>query len=86
MYPQHFDLFGRTEGCDPNALFDTDWYLAQNPDDAAAVDAGAMTSYDQYKVFGGFEGRSASDSFASALYLVDNPDVDAAGLNPLLTA
>ncbi|MBN2907183.1 MAG: hypothetical protein JXJ18_10790, partial [Rhodobacteraceae bacterium] len=81
---QHFDLFGRSEGRDPNALFDTDWYLEHNPDVAAAVATGALSAYDHYLAFGGFEGRNASDSFASALYLSDNPDVAAAGVNPLL--
>ena len=34
----HFGAFGWREGRDPNAFFDTSWYLATNPDVAASGD------------------------------------------------
>jgi glycosyltransferase involved in cell wall biosynthesis len=60
--------------------FDQEWYLAQNPDVAAAgVDACA-----HYLRFGAAEGRDPSPFFNSSWYLTQNPDVAAAGINPLL--
>jgi len=33
----HFEIFGSVEGRNPSAFFDTQYYLAQNPDAAASV-------------------------------------------------
>ena|GEM_PF-5440048 len=61
-------------------LFDRSFYLARNPDVAAAgVDA--QLHYDQ---FGWREGRDPEHAFDTSFYLAQNPDVAAAGMNPLL--
>ncbi|WP_207540763.1 alpha/beta hydrolase family protein [Sabulicella rubraurantiaca] len=68
-----------TTGRNPAPLFDRDFYLARNPDVAAAgVDA--QTHYEQ---FGWREGRDPDASFKTSFYLASNPDVAAAGVNPL---
>ncbi len=55
------------------ALFDEDFYLAENPDVAeAGVDA-----LEHYLTFGAVEGRDPSPLFSSALYLGQRPDVAA---------
>jgi hypothetical protein len=62
-----------------NSLFDEHYYLATNPDVAAAVAAGQYaTGYDQYIKYGQFEGRSPSPYWDEAYYLQENPDVAAA--------
>ena len=59
--------------------FDAAYYLAHNPDVAAAhIDALA-----HYEVYGWKEGRNPSASFNTSLYLKNNPDVAAAGVDPL---
>jgi pimeloyl-ACP methyl ester carboxylesterase len=61
-------------------LFDRAFYLARNPDVAAAgVDA--QLHYDQ---FGWREGRDPEAAFSTGFSLSRNPDVAAAGVNPLL--
>jgi len=62
-----------------NSLFDEHYYLATNPDVAAAVAAGKFGSgYDHYVQYGQFEGRSPSPYWDEAYYLQENPDVEAA--------
>ncbi|MFC4170476.1 Ig-like domain-containing protein [Microvirga sp. GCM10011540] len=62
--------------------FDEGYYLAQNPDVAAAVQAGALASgQEHYLKFGAQEGRSPAPQQAvvdEAFYLSQNPDVAAA--------
>lgn len=58
-----------------HTLFDTDWYLASNPDVAAAVHAGTMSAYDHFLQFGAKEGRSPTPLFDPAFYLAQNRDV-----------
>ncbi len=59
-----------------NAFFDADFYLANNPDVAAAVDAGAFGSaFEHFFLFGAEEGRDPSAAFDTAFYLATNPDV-----------
>src|SRR5262249_11712400 len=57
---------------------DTDWYLAQNPDVAAA----GINPLAHYLQKGGGEGRYPSPSFNPDWYLGHYPDVAAAGINP----
>jgi hypothetical protein len=71
---------GRHRGRDPNPLFDTDWYLAHNPDVAAA----AINPLAHYLHNGGSEGRNPSPSFDARCYLAQNPNVAAAGTNALV--
>jgi uncharacterized repeat protein (TIGR03803 family) len=62
-----------------NSLFDEHYYLATNPDVAAAVADGKFaTGYDHYIEYGQYEGRSPSPYWDEAWYLKENPDVAAA--------
>lgn len=67
-------------------LFDADWYLARNPDVAAAVDAGLFTAEQHFQGFGRLEGRSPGPLFDTDFYLATNPDVAAAVADGLISA
>ncbi|MBE7380289.1 MAG: hypothetical protein F6J95_002625 [Leptolyngbya sp. SIO1E4] len=57
-------------------LFDETYYLANNPDIAAAVSQGAIASgYDHFVQFGWLEGRNPSTLYDEAFYLSENQDV-----------
>ncbi len=87
---EHFNLFGWSEGRDPNENFDTSFYLSENPDVAAA----GVNPLDHFWAYGAAEGRipnqtidtllgqpeigGGDDAFDSATYLAANPDVQAA--------
>ena len=62
------------------ADFDAAYYLAQNPDVAAA----GVDPYLHYLASGWREGRNPNAWFNTSYYLQQNPDVAAAGVNPLL--
>lgn len=64
----------------PDALFNTAYYLSHNPD-VAAAHVNPLTQYEQ---FGWKEGRDPSAQFSTNKYLAANPDVRAAGVDPLL--
>lgn len=61
-------------------LFDTKWYLAQNPD----VKARKISAARHYVKFGWKEGRNPSPKFDNNAYLAEYEDVAAAGLCPLV--
>lgn len=62
-------------------VFNEAYYLAQNPDVAAAVAAGAIESgLAHWKVFGWAEGRTASKFFDWEVYRDNNPDLAEAGI------
>lgn len=64
--------------------FDSDFYLTQNPDVAAAIEAGLFESAEQhFNQFGFSEGRDPNPYFDTSFYLEQNPDVASAGINPL---
>ena len=63
-----------------SGLFDSDWYLANNPD---VVQAG-MDPLRHYLVDGGFEGRDPCPDFSSSWYLQEYRDVAISGENPLV--
>ncbi len=64
--------------------FNEEYYLANNPDVAAAIDAGLFQSAEEhYSLFGWSEGRDPNENFDTSFYLSENPDVAAAGVNPL---
>jgi glycosyltransferase involved in cell wall biosynthesis/GT2 family glycosyltransferase len=63
-----------------SGLFDAKFYLATNPDVAAAE----IDPVVHYLNFGWREGRDPSKHFGSSSYLASNPDVAAAGINPLV--
>lgn len=56
-------------------LFNNGYYLAQNPDVAQAVAAGATTALNHFTQFGQFERRNPSGLFDTTFYLRSNPDV-----------
>lgn len=59
-------------------LFDADYYLAQNPDVALAIQTGTLPSaIAHFTAFGFAEGRVPSELFAET-YLTQNPDVASA--------
>ena len=68
------------QGLNPDAFFNTAYYLSHNPDIAAAhIDP--LRHYEQY---GWKEGRDPSAQFSTAKYLAAYADVKAAGMDPLL--
>lgn len=71
----------------PTNLFDENWYLARNPDVAAAIEAGLISSAaEHFNLYGKNEGRSAGPLFNQSDYLSNNPDVAAAVEAGLITA
>ena len=64
----------------PDPLFDVAYYLARNPDVAAA----GVDPYQHYLAVGWKEGRAPDAWFDGRWYLQQNPDVAAAGADPLL--
>lgn len=61
-----------------SALFTPAYYLATQPDVRAAVEAGAITAFDHFILFGAKEGRSPAPLFNVDFYLSHNPDVQTA--------
>ncbi|WP_375397984.1 hypothetical protein, partial [uncultured Sphingomonas sp.] len=53
----HWNNYGHYEGRNPNAFFNTSYYLAANPD----VAAGGVNPLDHYRTYGMAEGRRPSD-------------------------
>ncbi|MGE3934453.1 MAG: hypothetical protein AB7F67_14440, partial [Rhodospirillaceae bacterium] len=76
----HYNSFGFREGRDPNALFDSSFYLLNNVD----VFQAGINPLEHYFSNGGFEGRDPSPFFDSSYYLATNFDVANALVNPLL--
>jgi len=63
--------------------FDEAYYLAKNPDVAAAISAGHLSSaLEHYQQNGFREGRDPHPFFDTSYYLETYPDVAAAGINP----
>ena len=75
-----YDAEGWQKGLNPDAFFDTNYYLAHNPD-VAAAHVNPLTHFETY---GWKEGRDASAQFSTNKYLVAYTDVRAAGMDPLL--
>ena len=75
-----YDATGWKRGLNPDALFDTTYYLSHNPDVAAAH----VDPLLHYETFGWKEGRDPSAAFSTTKYLAANPDVLAAAVDPLL--
>ena len=68
-----------SEKIDPvRAEFDAAFYLANNPDVAAA----GVDPFEHFMTLGWREGRDPSKRFVLAPYLEANPDIVAAGVNP----
>lgn len=75
-----YDTQGWQRGLDPDAWFDTSYYLSHNPDVAAAH----INPLLHYENSGWREGRNPSAAFSTNGYLNAHPDVRGASLNPLL--
>lgn len=75
-----YDTYGWRYGLNPDMFFDSNYYMARNPD----VKAAGVNPLKHYEQFGWREGRDPSLLFSSSKYLAANRDVKAAGLNPLL--
>ena len=63
-----------------DALVDPAYYLASNPDVAAA----GVNATQHYETYGWDEGRNPDPLFNTNYYLAQNPDVAAAGVDPML--
>lgn len=72
-------LLAGSQPASPDPLFDVAYYVAHNPDVAAA----GIDPYAHYMTYGWHEGRNPDAFFDTNGYLAQNPDVKAAGLNPL---
>jgi len=75
-----YDATGWQKGLNPDAFFDTKYYLTHNPD-VAAAHVNPLLHYEQY---GWHEGRDPSAQFSANKYLATYSDVKAAALDPLL--
>jgi hypothetical protein len=64
---------------DGNGLFDTPFYLSQNPD----VEQARINALDHFNASGFHEGRDPNGFFDTSDYLAVNRDVAASGVNPL---
>ena len=62
-----------------SALFNTDWYLAKNPD----VREAGVNPLEHYVRFGAAEGRDPNPLFDTDWYLARYPDIRQSGVNPL---
>ena len=73
------------EGQNPSPLFNSEYYLEQNPDVATALAGGDFRGDPllHYVETGAAEGRDPNAYFDSDYYLEQNPDVAEMGLNPL---
>ena len=92
----HYELFGRAEGrstdgsaaaagagdaalLEQSEFFDADWYAARHPDMAPGMGAA-----EHYLTFGAEAGQDPGPRFSTREYLEANPDVEGAGVNPLV--
>ena len=67
-------------------IFNSEWYLRNNPDVAAAVARGLFTAEQHFELYGRFENRAPSPFFDPVLYLNQNPDVAAAVTDGVFTS
>ncbi|NEO55534.1 MAG: SGNH/GDSL hydrolase family protein [Okeania sp. SIO3B5] len=82
----HFIRFGQFESRDPNAIFNTDFYLANNPGVAAVVEQNVLTPIEHFINFGQFEQRDPSTLLDTSFYLNRYSDVGEALATTSLTA
>ena len=71
---EHFLNVGQFENRDPNALFDTSFYLETNTGILAATQEGRLTAVEHFLEFGQFEFRDPSPFFNTAFY-ISNPEL-----------
>lgn len=65
-------------------LFDAEYYLANNPDVAAAIEGTDITAQDHYFLHGAAENRAPNAWFNAAEYVAQNPDLADVDANLLL--
>ena len=71
---------GWAEERSPHPLFDTSWYLLQNPD----VEEECVNPLEHFLQLGWREKRNPHPLFDISFYFAHSPDVEAAGINPVL--
>jgi predicted nucleic acid-binding Zn-ribbon protein len=76
----HYLRHGRSEARNAHPLFDTRFYLEQNPD----VTASGMCPLLHFHRFGADEGRNPNPVFDTLFYVANNPFIGESGLNPLV--
>ncbi len=76
---RHFLIRGGLEGCDPHPLFDSDWYLQQNPE----VEAAGSNPLVHYLRQGWRQKRNPHPLFDTGFYLDRNSDIAQTGVEPL---
>ena len=76
---ESYNATGWRSGLNPDAWFDTSYYLSHNPDVARA----GINPLQHYEAAGWKEGRDPSAQFSTAKYLGAYADVRQAGINPL---
>ena len=74
-----YDAGGWQKGLNPDAYFDTNYYLAHNPDARAA----GTDPLKQYEATGWKAGYDPSAAFSTTKYLAAYADVRASGVDPL---
>ncbi|MEM8677633.1 MAG: hypothetical protein AAGF83_27800 [Cyanobacteria bacterium P01_G01_bin.67] len=82
---EHYLNSGAAEGRNPSPLFDSEYYLEQNPDVATALAGGSFGGDPllHYVSVGAAEGRDPNAYFDTDYYVEQNPDVVERDLNPL---
>lgn len=82
---EHYVTSGAEEGRDSSPLFDSQYYLEENPDVASALAGGSFEGDPllHYVETGATEGRDPNPYFDSDYYLSENPEAVETGLNPL---
>jgi hypothetical protein len=77
---QHYIDYGSRVNIDTHAIFDSQWYLATNPD---VLESG-LPAIVHFILYGASEGRWPNETFDPLWYLDNYPDVSESGLNPLV--
>jgi hypothetical protein len=75
-----YGTIGWREGLNPDAWFDTSYYLSHNPDVAKQ----GVNALLHYELYGWKEGRDPSAQFSTNKYLAAYSDVRAANVDPLV--
>lgn len=75
-----YDATGWRQGLNPDALFDTNYYLTRYPD----IKAAGINPLKHYEQYGWREQRDPSLLFSTSKYLAANRDLQGAGVQPLL--
>ncbi|MEM7594762.1 MAG: hypothetical protein AAF383_25235 [Cyanobacteria bacterium P01_A01_bin.83] len=82
---EHYLNSGAVEGRDPSPLFDSEYYLGQNPDVATALAGGSFEGDPllHYVSVGALEGRDPNAYFDTDYYIEQNFNTSEISINPL---